>query len=219
VSAPRQTYKIVVCGDGSVGKTSLILKYTQNTFNENYMATVGANFATKKLTINGVEIISQYWDMGGQPQFKFIRQNFYRGARGIIYVYDVTRRETFINLEKWIQEVNQVLSNVPCILIGNKIDLPRQVDESEAREYSSKINAKYFETSVAQNINVQESMDSINYIISEKQESLNKSITSPKTLSPTDNLFTPPIRCPVASTSSKYPLPESVFPEAYRIRI
>ncbi len=219
MSASKQTYKIVICGDASVGKTSLIMKYTQNTFNVNYMATVGANFATKKLTINGVEIISQYWDIGGQPQFKFVRQNFYRGARGIIYVYDVTRRETFINLEKWIQEVNGVLSNVPCILIGNKIDLPRQVDESEAREYSSTINAKYFETSVAQNVNVQESMDSINHIIFETQESLNKSTISPKTLPPTDSLIKPQIGCPTATTPSKYSPSESVFPEAYRIKI
>ena len=158
-----------MCGDGAVGKTSIIKKYSENTFNENYIATVGCNFATKKISINGVEVTCQFWDIAGQPHFKVVRQNFYRGAKGVVFVFDVSRRETFENLEKWREEVNEILTNLPCIVIGNKSDLPRKVSEQEAKEYSLRINAQYFETSVIKDINVQQSLDRISQIIFEKR--------------------------------------------------
>jgi small GTP-binding protein len=205
LSISAYTNKIIVCGDGAVGKTSLIKKYSQNTFNENYMATVGCNFATKKIHINGVEITCQIWDMGGQPQFKVVRQNFYRGARGVVYVFDLSRRETFENLEKWRKEVNEILTDPPCILIGNKVDLPRKVGEEEAKEYSLRIKAQYFEASVLENTNVHESMDRINQIILEKQGSEIKTISPPKIPSYSDNLIKPAIQYPPSPTPSKYP--------------
>ncbi|MEM3586124.1 MAG: Rab family GTPase [Candidatus Jordarchaeaceae archaeon] len=184
----------MVCGDGAVGKTSIIKRYSENTFNENYIATVGCNFATKKIKINGIEVTCQIWDIGGQPQFKVVRQSFYRGAKGAVFVFDVSRRETFENLEKWREEVNEIITNIPCIVIGNKIDLPRKVSEEEAKEYSSKINAKYFETSVTRNINIQQSLDDINQIVFEKQ--IERKTVSQQTLSHAHELAKPKVQYP-----------------------
>lgn len=198
-----------MCGDGAVGKTSIIKKYSQNTFNENYIATVGCNFATKKININGVEVTCQFWDIGGQPQFKVVRQNFYRGAKGVIFVFDVSRRETFENLDKWREEVNAVITDLPHIVIGNKVDLPRKVGEEEAKEYSSRINAQYFETSVTKDINVQQSLDRISQIIFEKWQSEIKTIT-PLKISPSTDLIKPSIQ--VHTSTNKYPFHETSFP-------
>ncbi len=213
MTAPTYTYKIILCGDGAVGKTSLIKRYSEYTFRENYLPTIGSNFATKRIQINGVQITSQYWDMGGQPQFKIVRQNFYRGARGIIYVFDVSRRETFENLEKWREEVNEILTAPSCIVIGNKIDLPRMVEEEEARQYALSVNAYYFETSVLENINVQESMDKINEIIFEKQASLRAPISSQKVSSYSKDLIQTKIQCPATPRPSKTLFPEYHFPK------
>ncbi len=210
---PTYIYKIIVCGDGAVGKTSLIKRYSENTFSDNYITTVGANFATKRIQINGKQITSQYWDMGGQPQFKIVRQNFYRGARGVIYVFDVSRRETFENLEKWREEVNEILDDTSGIIIGNKIDLPRNVDEEEAREYALSINVQYFETSVLENINIQESMNKINEIIFEKQESLRVSTSSQKISSYSDDLIKSKVQCPTTPSTS-----QNLFPEYHFLR-
>ncbi len=152
-------------GDGAVGKTSLIKKYSENSFNENYLPTIGSNFASKKLTLDGDEITYQIWDLGGQPQFKIVRQNFYRGARGVIYVFDVSRRETLENLEMWKEEVYEICGSIPSIIIGNKIDLPRKVEIEEVEQYSQCLNTLYFETSVLLNVNIEESFESIGRLI------------------------------------------------------
>ncbi|WXG41676.1 MAG: Rab family GTPase [Candidatus Freyarchaeum deiterrae] len=210
MSLTTYIHKIIVCGDGAVGKTSIIKKYSENTFNENYLATVGCNFATKKIHINGLEITCQIWDMGGQPQFKVVRQNLYRGARGVVYVFDISRRETFENIQKWREEIGSVLTDPPCILIGNKVDLPRKVSEEEAKEYSLKNNTQYFEASVAENLNIQESMDRINQIILEKQENERKTISPIKISAHYQDLIKPSIQSP--ATIPERPLNQTKFP-------
>ncbi|MGQ9722807.1 MAG: Rab family GTPase [Candidatus Jordarchaeum sp.] len=216
MSIPTYTYKIVCVGNGAVGKTSLIKSYTENTFSENYLTTVGANFATNRIFINGVQITSQFWDLGGQPQFKIVRQNFYHGAKGVVYVFDVTKRVTFESLDKWRAEVTEILPVAPCIVIGNKIDLPRNVNEDEAREYAYSINAQYFEASVLKNINVQESMTRINEIIFEKQESVTKSLYLDKVSSYSEDWIRPKNQDPMTPSPSKSLFSEDHFPLLYK---
>ncbi|MFB0562112.1 MAG: GTP-binding protein [Candidatus Lokiarchaeia archaeon] len=163
--------KIVVVGEGAVGKTSLVKTYSENSFNDNYLPTIGANFASKKLTVDGKEITYQIWDLGGQPQFNIVRQNFYRGARGAIYVFDVSRRETFESLKKWREEVCEICGNIPSIIVGNKIDLPRKVETREGEKYSRCLNSPYFETSVPLNLNIKECFESIGRLIIGRTES------------------------------------------------
>ncbi|MGQ9722808.1 MAG: Rab family GTPase [Candidatus Jordarchaeum sp.] len=158
-------FKILVVGSGAVGKTSLVKKYSENSFSDNYLPTIGSNFASKKLSLDGNEVNYQIWDLGGQPQFKIVRQSFYRGAKGVVYVFDVSRRETFESLEKWREEVGEVCGEIPGIIIGNKIDLPRKVETEEGHQYSQCMNNPYFETSVFLNINIDESFESIGRLI------------------------------------------------------
>ncbi|WXG41675.1 MAG: GTP-binding protein [Candidatus Freyarchaeum deiterrae] len=159
-------------GDGAVGKTSLVKKYSENTFRDDYLPTIGSGFATKRLTLDGIEVTYQIWDMGGQPQFKVVRQNFYRGARGVVYVFDISRRETLDNLEKWREEVSETCGEVPNILIGNKIDLPRKVEAQEGKQYGQCFNAPYFEASLPLNTNIDECFESIGKLILRRAESL-----------------------------------------------
>jgi small GTP-binding protein len=191
-STPTQRYifKVIVVGDGAVGKTSLVKRYSENTFKEDYLSTIGSGFATKRLNIDGKEITYQIWDLGGQPQFKVVRQNFYRGSRGVLYVFDVSRRETLENLTNWREEVNEFCGSVPSVLIGNKIDLPRKVETQEAELYARLLNATYFEASVLQNIRVNEIFESIGRLMLEKAES--QGISSSKEPVSSSQKITPP---------------------------
>lgn len=168
----KYIFKLIVVGDGAVGKTSLVKKYSENTFREDYLPTIGSGFATKRLTIDGKEITYQIWDLGGQAQFKIVRQSFYRGSRGVLYVFDISRQETLENLMMWREEVNEFCGSVPSVLIGNKIDLPRKVKTQEAERYAHIFNAPYFEISVLQNTNVSEVFESIGRLMLEKIGSL-----------------------------------------------
>jgi len=150
-----KAFKIVVVGD-CVGKTSLIERYTKGTFRNDYKATIGANFAVKSLSIKGKTITLQIWDLAGQPHYKDVRQqHFYKGASGVVYVFDVTRRETFENLNRWRREVTETCGNIPSVIVGNKIDLlPREVEKKEGERYSKSLNIPYFETSAATGKNI-----------------------------------------------------------------
>ena len=143
--------KICVLGDGSVGKTSLVLQYCEHKFQENYIMTIGSNFAVKELNLdNGkINVKVQIWDLAGQQHFQFVRPPFYRGASGAIYVYDITRRESFENIKNWKKEADQVIAGKPFVLVGNKLDLAdeRVVSKSEGKKLADELGVEFFETS------------------------------------------------------------------------
>ena len=148
-------YKICVVGDGGVGKTSMVLRYSEDTFKENYLMTIGSNFSTKteKFPEYPHLIIKlQIWDLAGQKHFSFVRPPFYRGATGIIYVFDLTRRSSFANLPNWKEEVEKVVGEKPSILVGNKLDLAkegnREIALHDGESLKKELNAlSYYETS------------------------------------------------------------------------
>jgi len=148
-------YKICVVGNGGVGKTSMVLRYCENQFRDNYLMTIGSNFSTKTVELAEypqIQVKLQLWDLAGQKHFSFVRPPFYRGASGIIYVYDLTRRSSFVDLIEWRDEVERVITQKASILVGNKLDLAREgkreVSEQEGEALMSEINVfKYFETS------------------------------------------------------------------------
>ncbi|MHA1821580.1 MAG: Rab family GTPase [Promethearchaeota archaeon] len=160
--SPSKNYvwKICVAGDGSVGKTSIILQYCEKKFQENYIMTIGSNFAIKSIDLPEYDasVKLQIWDLAGQQHFSFVRPPFYKGASGIIYVYDVTRRESFENIENWRVEVENAISVKPSVLVGNKIDLSdeRVVSKKEGEDLASKINGcvGFFETSAKTGANL-----------------------------------------------------------------
>ncbi|MFX1316584.1 MAG: GTP-binding protein [Promethearchaeota archaeon] len=157
-------YKVCVCGDGGVGKTSLVLRYCENTFKENYIMTIGSNFSTKTVDLDeypNYTVKLQLWDLAGQKHFSFVRPPFYRGATAIIYVFDLTRRSSFSNILNWKDEVEKVIgSNKPTVLVGNKIDIAnqgaREVGEQDGRALKDELGSiGYFETSAKNGIMIE----------------------------------------------------------------
>ena len=156
-------YKICVVGDGGVGKTSMVLRYCEDTFKDNYIMTIGSNFSTKTVELpeHPQFIVKlQLWDLAGQKHFSFVRPPFYRGATGIIYTFDLTRRSSFANMQGWKEEVEKVIGpGKPCVIVGNKTDLAnsgnREVGEQEGEALRSEFNAgAYYETSAKENLKI-----------------------------------------------------------------
>ena len=137
--ASDYSFKVVIIGDSGVGKTNILSRYCSDNFNQDGKATVGVELENKFFKINNNVLNVSIWDTAGQERFKSITAAYYRGAHGIIIVFDLTRKETFDNVDKWFNELkNSVSSSVKILLIGNKSDLVdlRQVTNEEARERS-----------------------------------------------------------------------------------
>jgi len=148
-------FKTIVVGDGAVGKTAITFRYAHDKFQENYKMTIGVDFTIKLIDFENKVIKCQIWDTGGQERFSKIRPLYYRGALGGLIVYDVTQRESFENLKKWLEEVKKNCRNIPLIIVGNKIDLKedREVTKREGKAYAKKLSEElereipYLETS------------------------------------------------------------------------
>ena len=154
-------YKIVMLGDGAVGKTAMTTRFTQNQFDSDYKRTIGSDFAIKRLHINDIDtqVTLQVWDLAGQPRFESVRQGFYRGSRGGLLLYDVTRRRTFLNVDKWKEEAfSSLQSEIPLVLVANKVDLEesRVVKTEEGKKYAKKNRFIYVESSALTGENVEE---------------------------------------------------------------
>jgi small GTP-binding protein len=151
-------YKIIIIGDPAVGKTSLLTKYSANQFQEKYLPTVGVNILKEPINLgDNRNVILLFWDIAGQPQFYMLHRPYFNGADGIILVFDITRSSTFSNINNWWSTcVKYGLSELPRILIGNKIDLKdeRKIILPMAEHLSEKLNAPYFETSALTGENV-----------------------------------------------------------------
>ncbi|GLU20355.1 hypothetical protein SLE2022_365590 [Rubroshorea leprosula] len=164
VSRRRTLLKVIVLGDSGVGKTSLMNQYVYKKFNQQYKATIGADFVTKELRIDDKMVTLQLWDTAGQERFQGLGSAFYRGADCCVLVFDVNILKTFESLNNWREEfLNQAdpddTNTFPFVVIGNKIDKDggkkRMVSERRAREWcASKGNIPYFETSAKEDYNV-----------------------------------------------------------------
>ena len=116
-------FKLVLIGDSSVGKTNIMSKYLKNEFHEDSKATVGVEFGSKKFEIDSKSIKAQIWDTAGQERYKSITNAYYKGAKGAFVVYDITRKESFESIDKWINDlINSSDKNITILLIGNKCD-------------------------------------------------------------------------------------------------
>ncbi|KAK8795096.1 hypothetical protein WA588_003946, partial [Blastocystis sp. NMH] len=143
-------YKVVLIGDSGVGKTNILSRYTKNEFNIDSKATVGVEFASKCITIDGKVIKAQIWDTAGQERYRAITSAYYRGAIGALIVYDITSRPSFENVEEWLNELTLHADNdIVVMLVGNKCDLDNQrtVQSEEAIAFAEKHNMAFIETS------------------------------------------------------------------------
>jgi len=155
-------YKICIVGDFGVGKTTLLHQYLERRFTPNVPSTIGSNFFVKRLKLPRVQnlITLQIWDLAGQQHFKWVRQEFYKGAKGIVYVFDLTNKTTFDNLPNWKLEIDKIINGFYSILIGNKADLlddgSRVIETEESEDLKKYLSAlEYFETSAKSGINVE----------------------------------------------------------------
>lgn len=153
---PIYIFKVPVAGDGAVGKTSLIVRYTQGTFTDTYKMTIGTSFAVKTVDFGNVMVKLQIWDLAGQPHFGGVRPLFYQGSTGVIYVYSVIDRASYDHLVGWMEETRKNAGNIPGILIGNKADLADQrvVSYEEGKAYADSLGLRYIETSAKLDQNV-----------------------------------------------------------------
>lgn len=150
-------FKLLIIGDSGVGKSSLLLRFADNTFTGTYITTIGVDFKIRTIEINGEKIKLQIWDTAGQERFRTITSTYYRGTHGVIVVYDVTSAETFVNVKRWLQEIETNCDEVARILVGNKDDCPERkvVITDDATNFAEQIGIKLFETSAKDNINVE----------------------------------------------------------------
>ena len=150
-------FKIVLIGDSFVGKTNIMSKYLNNEFHEDSKATVGVEFGAKKFDIEGKSVKAQIWDTAGQERYKSITTTYYKGAKGALIVYDITRKETFDSVDRWISEVlNSGDKNMTMLLIGNKCDLDnqRQVTKEQGEEKAKAFKVAFLETSASSGENL-----------------------------------------------------------------
>ena len=158
--------KIVTLGNTSVGKSSFIIKYIENKFTYNYIATLGLDFKQKKIKLkDGKDVRLRIFDTAGQERFRSVSVSFIKKADGIILIYDISNRETFESIGEWIKNIREIGKELlPVVLVGNKCDLPeeeRKVTLIEGKEKADQFKIQFFETSCKDGINIKEAFDKI----------------------------------------------------------
>uniref|UniRef100_A0A1L8DV60 Ras-related protein Rab-43 n=1 Tax=Nyssomyia neivai TaxID=330878 RepID=A0A1L8DV60_9DIPT len=171
-------FKIVLIGDCGVGKSCVVERFKSGYFVERHGNTIGVDFSMKTVNIEGKKIKLQIWDTAGQERFRTITQSYYRSANGVIIVYDITKRSSFLNLQRWIEEVRRyTASSVILILIGNKCDMEslREVEFSEAEAMCEFVPEILFvmETSAKENTNVEEAFLCLAKELKRRHDTLN----------------------------------------------
>ena len=188
-SGDIHTFKILTIGESGVGKTCILRRFVEDKFLKNHLATIGIDFRTKNIIVDGVQVKLKIWDTAGQERFRNITNQYYKGADGIILVYDVTDRTSFEKIREWMNQIKQNTTEdeIGLVLLGNKCDAePRDVSENDGIELGKELGIQYFESSAMNNINISESF---NYLA--KQILSKKKIDTPTKVSNNKNLNTP----------------------------
>jgi len=204
MSQKRQLLKIIILGDSGVGKTSLMQQYVSHKFDSRYKATIGADFLTKDIEINGQTVTLQIWDTAGQERFQSLGSAFYRGADACVLVFDVTQQDSFAHVGSWLEEFSIQAGRRDCVLIGNKTDLEerRQVASKTVQGWCAKQNAeassnvvahgaeerpasemRYFESSAKENIGVDEAFVAVATLALAKKAVVAEDMPLPQTVS------------------------------------
>ena len=158
----KYLFKIVLIGDGAVGKTSIRRRYMGEGFRSDFLATMGADFAYLKTTVDENIIEWQIWDLAGQPAFRSVMKAYFKGSMGALAVYDVTQPKSLESIDSWIEEARdfaQTYDEIPAVLVGNKIDLRDEVINStktiQGFVKSKELNADFVETSAKTGENIE----------------------------------------------------------------
>ncbi|KAK7275404.1 hypothetical protein RIF29_16520 [Crotalaria pallida] len=168
-------FKVVVIGDSAVGKTQILSRFAKNEFCFDSKSTIGVEFQTKTVTINGKVIKAQIWDTAGQERYRAVTSAYYRGALGAMLVYDITKRQSFDHVVRWVEELRaHADSAIVIMLVGNKGDLEDQrvVSSEDAVEFAEEQGLFFSETSALSGQNVETAflklLEEINRVVSKK---------------------------------------------------
>ncbi|KAK6122199.1 hypothetical protein DH2020_044042 [Rehmannia glutinosa] len=164
-------FKIVVIGDSAVGKSNLLSRFARDEFDHNSKATIGVEFQTQVLEVDGKEVKAQVWDTAGQERFRAVTSAYYRGAVGALVVYDITRKTTFDSIKRWLDELNTHCdTTVATMLVGNKCDLEniREVSVEEGKTLAEEEGLFFIETSALDSTNVNNAFEIVIREIYEK---------------------------------------------------
>jgi len=163
-------FKVVLIGAPSVGKTSILNRFVEDEFSQDYKATIGADFRTKEFEIDGQTVLLQIWDTAGQERFRALAAPFYRGANICVLVFDVSQKMTFEAVEQWRNEFlhhvdvdESKIKTFPFILLGNKTDLGIQISKQDVQKWMNThgFNMEYLETSAKDGINIQDAFERV----------------------------------------------------------
>jgi len=157
-------FKIVLIGDSGVGKSNLLSRFTRGEFNLESKSTIGVEFATKSIEVDGKRLKAQIWDTAGQERYRAITSAYYRGAVGALLVYDISKRITYDNVSRWLKELREHADmNIVIMLVGNKKDLRhmRQIQTDEAKEFCKQEKLFFIETSALADSNVNTAFETI----------------------------------------------------------
>ena len=185
------TFKIVMIGDSGVGKSCILLRFADDKFNENFYATIGVDFRFKNVMVDDKSVKLQIWDTAGQERFKTITSAYYRGADGIIIVYDITDRNSFAHIKDWLDDVNKYTDDNPLkIIVGNKIDLikDKQINNNDMKTMTAQTGIEIIECSANYSIKINELMEIMTKkLIEKKKNEGNKNTTKSMILNDINN--------------------------------
>ena len=186
---PKYTFKILTLGESGVGKTCILRRFVENKFLKNHLATIGIDFRAKTIPINGYEVKLKIWDTAGEERFRNITNQYYKGADGIILVFDLTNFDTMNKIRDWYNQIkNNTSSNdIGLVLVANKSDLKREVSNEECLNLSKELNIKLYETSALTGEGVNEIFEYITQEIINKKNYLDDTQANGVTLGIGDN--------------------------------
>ena len=176
INKTSYSIKIILLGDVSVGKTAIINRYIDGKFDDNYSCTISVQSRKKEISFNqDISIEMSIWDTCGEEKFRAITRQYYRESNGILLVFDLNRNKTFLSLTKWIKEIKEVApKDVVIVLVGNKVDLNREVNKNDVENFAEENNLIYYEISAKDGINVDFAFEKLAKVIIEKMKDENE---------------------------------------------
>ena len=176
INKESYSIKIILLGDVSVGKTAIINRYIDGKFDDNYSCTISVQSRKKEISFNqDISIEMSIWDTCGEEKYRALTRQYYRESNGILLVFDLNRNKTFLNLTKWMKEIKEVApKDVLIALVGNKVDLKREVNKNDVENFAEENNLIYYEISAKDGINVDFAFEKLAKVIIEKMKDENE---------------------------------------------
>jgi Ras-related protein Rab-1A len=176
-------FKVLLIGDSGVGKSSILMRFTEDKFEENVITTIGVDSKPKTVEIDGKRVKLNIWDTAGQERMGFLTSSYYRGAQGIIIVFDITHGDSYGSIPNWLGEIERYAYEAAVkILVGNKLDLAssRTVTTEKAKAYAKDLGIEYIETSAKTGVNITEAIMQLTKQIKQKKDGQAPALTPPK---------------------------------------